>query len=99
MKAEAIMDLSSYGKTYAFRDWLIQNSSAMIGTVPVSYTHLDVYKRQTGGYGLGLAIARATIEKNSGHIQVHSKEGKFTVFTITLPKHHKDKRFAPIKKK
>ncbi len=35
MKAEAIMDLSSYGKTYAFRDWLIQNSSAMIGTVPI----------------------------------------------------------------
>ncbi len=56
-------------------------------------------ERTTGGYGLGLAIAQATIEKNSGHIQVHSKEGKFTVFTITLPKHHKDKRFAQIKKK
>jgi len=35
MKAEAIMDLSSYGKTEEFRRRLIDMSSAMIGTVPV----------------------------------------------------------------
>ncbi len=35
MKAEAIMDLSSYGKTSEFRQWLVDNSPAMIGTVPV----------------------------------------------------------------
>ena len=83
--AEAIMDLSNYGKTHDFRKELIAYSPAMIGTVPmydaigylekdlmdikakdflkvvqahaeegvdfmtihaVSYTHLDVYKRQ-----------------------------------------------------
>lgn len=32
---EAIMDLSNYGKTSAFRDELIKKSKAMIGTVPV----------------------------------------------------------------
>lgn len=35
MKAEAIMDLSNYGKTEEFRRTLIMESSAMIGTVPV----------------------------------------------------------------
>lgn len=34
-KIEAIMDLSNYGKTSAFRDELIKRSKAMIGTVPV----------------------------------------------------------------
>ena len=35
MKAEAIMDLSNYGKTTEFRDALIKESTAMIGTVPI----------------------------------------------------------------
>ncbi len=35
MKAEAIMDLSCYGKTQQFRKLLIERSSAMIGTVPM----------------------------------------------------------------
>lgn len=33
--AEAIMDLSCYGKTEAFRKWLIEKSPAAIGTVPM----------------------------------------------------------------
>jgi phosphomethylpyrimidine synthase len=35
LKAEAIMDLSCYGKTQAFRRKVIDYSSAMIGTVPM----------------------------------------------------------------
>ena len=35
MKAEAIMDLSNYGKTHTFRKQLIEMSPAMIGTVPM----------------------------------------------------------------
>lgn len=35
MKAEAIMDLSNYGKTIEFRHRLIEMSSAMIGSVPM----------------------------------------------------------------
>ena len=35
MKAEAIMDLSSFGKTKEFRQQLVNISSAMIGTVPI----------------------------------------------------------------
>lgn len=35
MKADAIMDLSSAGLTKEFRQWLIKESTAMIGTVPM----------------------------------------------------------------
>ncbi len=45
MKAEAIMDLSNYGKTAEFRKELIGFSSAMIGTVPV-YDALGFYEKE-----------------------------------------------------
>ena len=35
LKAEAIMDLSSYGKTREFRRKLVETIPSMIGTVPV----------------------------------------------------------------
>lgn len=35
MKAEAIMDLSNYGKTREFREKLVEMSPAMIGSVPM----------------------------------------------------------------
>jgi phosphomethylpyrimidine synthase len=45
MKAEAIMDLSSFGKTEEFRKRLIETSPAMIGTVPV-YDALGFYDKE-----------------------------------------------------
>ncbi|KOF56613.1 MULTISPECIES: phosphomethylpyrimidine synthase ThiC [Clostridium] len=45
MKAEAIMDLSSYGKTEEFRKKLIEISSAMIGTVPI-YDAVGFYDKE-----------------------------------------------------
>lgn len=45
MGAEAIMDLSNYGKTHEFRTTLIEKSSAMIGTVPV-YDALGFYDKE-----------------------------------------------------
>ncbi|WP_209660628.1 phosphomethylpyrimidine synthase ThiC [Acetoanaerobium pronyense] len=44
MKAHAIMDLSSYGKTHEFRERLVQTSTAMIGTVPI-YDAMGFYDR------------------------------------------------------
>lgn len=44
MGAESIMDLSNYGKTEAFRQKLIQESTAMIGTVPV-YDAFGFYEK------------------------------------------------------
>ncbi|WP_010252371.1 phosphomethylpyrimidine synthase ThiC [Acetivibrio cellulolyticus] len=45
LKAEAIMDLSSYGKTQEFRRKLVSISSAMIGTVPI-YDAVGFYDKE-----------------------------------------------------
>ena len=45
MKAEAIMDLSSFGKTEEFRKKLVEMSSAMIGTVPI-YDAVGFYDKE-----------------------------------------------------
>lgn len=45
MDAEAIMDLSSFGKTKEFRQKLVNMSTAMIGTVPV-YDAIGFYDKE-----------------------------------------------------
>jgi len=45
MKAEAIMDLSNYGKTVKFREKLVEISTAMIGTVPM-YDVVGFYDKE-----------------------------------------------------
>ena len=42
--------------------------------------------RSRGGLGLGLAIARRIVELHHGRIEVFSKEGVGSVFTIILPR-------------
>lgn len=41
--------------------------------------------RESGGMGIGLAIAKAIVEAHGGDIVVESKEGRGSKFTITLP--------------
>lgn len=41
--------------------------------------------REGGGYGLGLSIAAAIVERHRGKIAVHSASGEGTAFTVTLP--------------
>ncbi len=41
--------------------------------------------RDAGGYGLGLSIAAAIVERHRGKIAVHSAPGEGTAFTVTLP--------------
>jgi len=45
----------------------------------------DARSRETGGIGLGLAIARWAVEANGGRIELESEEGRGTVFRIVLP--------------
>lgn len=41
--------------------------------------------RDTGGFGLGLAIAKAIVEKHLGQIEIKSNCGAGTVVRVTLP--------------
>lgn len=46
--------------------------------------------RQTGGTGLGLAVADRLVQAHGGHITVQSQLGQGTVFTVTLPARRAD---------
>lgn len=65
MKAEAIMDLSCYGKTAGFRHWLIENSPAAIGTVPM-------YDMDGA---LGKALKDMTADDLFQVVEQHAKDG------------------------
>ena len=41
--------------------------------------------RESGGYGLGLAIAKAITTACKGSIKVYSKKNKYTEFTVKIP--------------
>ncbi len=65
LKAEAIMDLSSYGKTQEFRRKLISTSPAMIGTVPI-YDAVGFYDRE---------LTDLTAADLLGVIETHARDG------------------------
>lgn len=41
--------------------------------------------RETGGFGLGLAIAKAIVEKHHGEIEIKSGRGSGTIVRVSLP--------------
>ena len=43
------------------------------------------HSKEIGGTGLGLAITRSAVTKHHGTIQVSSKEGEGTTFTVRIP--------------
>ncbi len=49
--------------------------------------------RETGGYGLGLSIAKSIIDQHQGTISVTSVLNGLTTFTVTLPLKFNHKRF------
>lgn len=65
MKAEAIMDLSSYGKTAGFRKQLIEMSPAMIGTVPV-YDAVGFYDKE---------LSDITVDEFFKVVEKHAQDG------------------------
>ncbi|EQB87397.1 phosphomethylpyrimidine synthase [Clostridium punense] len=65
MKAEAIMDLSSYGKTAEFRKALIEMSPAMIGTVPV-YDAVGFYDKE---------LSDITVDEFFQVVEKHAEDG------------------------
>ncbi|MEW6623012.1 MAG: phosphomethylpyrimidine synthase ThiC [Bacillota bacterium] len=65
MKAEAIMDLSSFGKTEAFRRKLVEMSPAMIGTVPI-YDAVGFYDKE---------LQDITAEEFLKVVEKHARDG------------------------
>ena len=50
------------------------------------FVRLDASRTKgTGGYGLGLAIARAISEQHGGHLSADSTPGEWTEMTLVLP--------------
>lgn len=47
----------------------------------------DSRARTSGGYGLGLSIAKSIVEGHRGSIRVRSSQAEGTVFTVLLPEH------------
>lgn len=65
LKAEAIMDLSNYGKTKAFRQELVEKSPAMIGTVPM-YDAVGFFEKD---------LKTLTKEDFLDVVEAHGKDG------------------------
>ncbi len=54
------------------------------------FTPFFTTKEKGKGVGLGLAVAYGIIQRHKGRIEVQSKEGEGTTFTIYLPRHHEE---------
>ncbi len=71
--AEAIMDLSNYGKTHDFRTALIARSPAMIGTVPmydaIGYLEKDLLEITAEDF---LRVVRAHAEEGVDFMTIHA---------------------------
>ncbi|HOJ78786.1 MAG TPA: phosphomethylpyrimidine synthase ThiC [Bacillota bacterium] len=80
MKVEAIMDLSSYGKTREFRRVLIDYSPAMVGTVPV-YDAVGFYEKDLAAITAEefIAVVRAHAEDGVDFMTIHAGLNKATV--------------------
>ncbi len=55
------------------------------------FTPFFTTKEKGKGVGLGLAVAYGIIQRHQGRIEVQSKEGEGTTFTIYLPVRHAEK--------
>ena len=55
------------------------------------FTPFFTTKEKGKGVGLGLAVAYGIIQRHQGRIEVQSKEGEGTTFTVYLPVHHEEK--------
>jgi len=54
------------------------------------FTPFFTTKREVRGVGLGLAVSFGIVQRHHGRIEVQSKEGESTTFTIYLPVHHEE---------
>jgi two-component system OmpR family sensor kinase len=60
--------------------------AAEVGRIFGRFTRVDAGRnRETGGFGLGLAVVKAIAEAHHGSVHVQSTEGQGSVFELLLP--------------
>jgi len=75
------------GFSYEQNQIVIEISDTGIGIPETEFSRIFdwLYTTKTGGQGIGLAIAKINIEAHRGRIDVRSKVGEGTTFTVILP--------------
>ncbi|SFA93049.1 phosphomethylpyrimidine synthase ThiC [Clostridium frigidicarnis] len=83
MNAEAIMDLSNYGKTAEFRKKLVNESKAMIGTVPI-YDAVGFYDKELRDITVDefFKVVEKHAEDGVDFVTIHAGLNKETVETF-----------------
>lgn len=83
MGADAIMDLSSFGKTQEFRQTLVEYSTAMIGTVPI-YDAVGFYDKELQDIEAKefLDVVRRHAEDGVDFVTVHAGLNQKTIETF-----------------
>ena len=70
----------------AVRDWGSGIPAADIGHIFDRFTRVGTGRsRETGGFGLGLAVVKAIAEAHGGSVEVRSAVGRGSVFELSLP--------------
>ena len=70
----------------AVRDWGSGIPAADIGHIFDRFTRVGKGRsRDTGGFGLGLAVVKAIAEAHGGSVEVRSSVGQGSVFELSLP--------------
>jgi len=88
----AVQAMPDGGKLYVKAHREEDSHVIMIGDTGVGIPEEDVenlfkplFTTKAKGTGLGLAVCKKIVDAHNGSIEVESKEGKGTIFTVTLP--------------
>ncbi len=86
-KDDSFVKLKVHSATDGFIDIVIQDNGLGIPKASIDQIFEPFFtsKRREAGTGLGLSISHKIIEDHGGTIEVYSKEGEGTTFTVRLP--------------
>jgi signal transduction histidine kinase len=82
---------------FSVRDWGSGIPAGEIGQIFDRFTRVGTGRsRETGGFGLGLAVVKAIAEAHHGSVRVHSTVGRGSVFELLLPTSTTNPGSAPL---
>ncbi|NLW71201.1 MAG: HAMP domain-containing histidine kinase [Eubacteriaceae bacterium] len=85
-KIEVSLRTTKDNFTVSVRDYGIGISKEDLPNIFERFYRADTSRtKQTGGYGLGLAIARVIVTSHGGSLKVRSREGEGSEFSFTIP--------------